>query len=236
MTVMRTVEQEAGRAIAKIRSTIGLGDLGERGWSADDLGPDLLMPFRDFSSLDEAKAAAAQDLPLLTPVSWSSNTGRQTGGFVVGHHELGPGVQGVTPAVLLWPDGSEQYVVTDDELASTVTAGLTELTALARAAGFVEQEVLAGQQAAATALDEFAAGGPLTIACLGPIHDVRCAVTVEPVAKLRWTGFREGWTSPTGEPSRHRHHPVHGARDGELQRVWRSGLDEGMTAARRHKA
>jgi hypothetical protein len=202
------------------------------GWHVDDL-KDLVVPYADFRSFEAAKAAAAADLPPGTTVSWSTHDGRVAGGFIVGHDGLAPPLAGVVPAFVLWPDRSQDYVETVRQLAALLRERLDWLADLALTEGFRPNDVAAGHAAALRALDQLESNnGRLRPECCGPFFDVRCAALVEPVGRLRWDGFREGWDEPDGPPASDRLHPVHYEHAGDSLRVWRQAVAEGLNARR----
>jgi hypothetical protein len=64
----------SGRALAEIwSSALTLNRVHALGWEADDLDSEVLMPYRDFASLEEAKATAERDLPAGTTVHWATH-------------------------------------------------------------------------------------------------------------------------------------------------------------------
>lgn len=225
---------QPGRALAWLRSSsLSVSDLREMGWRVDDLGlDDLVLPLRDFAQLEEAKAAATQDFPPGTTVNWRTRDGQLAGGFIVGHEGVAPPLGELVPAFVLWPDHSENHVETRRKLAGLLRERLEWLVELALAAGFDADEIQSGQAEALRALTELEAGGRLTPACCGPRHDVRCVAKVEPLAWLRWDGFREGWDRPDGPPINERRHAVHYQYEGEFQRFWREAVSTGIAARR----
>jgi hypothetical protein len=204
------------------------------GWQVDDLKcDDVVVPYRASRSLEEAKAAAAENLPSGTAVSWSRDDGRLVGGFIVGHEGLAPPLAGVVPAFVLWPDLSQDRVEAIGELAALLRERMGWLAELALEAGSPADEVAVGRAAAVDALARFEAGGRLMPECCGPFFDVRCSAGVEPVGRVRWDGFREGWEEPAGPPASERRHPIRYDYGGPFLQTWRRGVDEGIRRSRR---
>jgi hypothetical protein len=135
---------------------------------------------------------------------------------------------------VLWADGEERVVDTAGELAAALRDRLPWSCARASELGLGDVE--AGREAALLAIDALAAGGELTTAALGPASDLKCSARVQPLAHLRWDGFRHGWESPDGAPAEERHHPSHidYGFDGSFTEVWRQGVRAGAAAAREH--
>jgi len=104
----------SGRAVAHVpRDAITLEELRALGWGVDDLEIEMHIPFRDFGSLEEAKAAAERALPRGATISWNDDT--LIGGFVVGHDGIGPPLGGHLPAYVLLRDGTERFVETREQ-------------------------------------------------------------------------------------------------------------------------
>ncbi len=226
------LSERPGRALAWVRSPKVTADqLLALGWWVDDLGPDLLSPVRDFSSLADARAAASADLPRGTAVNWVSADHRLSGGFIVGYDGVAPPLTDLTPAFVKWPDGSFELVDNLEELASALRERLDWLVALELDAGFDADEIAAGRVAALRALSELEASGRFRLECCGPHPRGRFAARVSSVGFLRWEGFRDGWDEPDGPSAAEREHP----RDDhprEFQRIWRGGVAEGVNAYR----
>jgi hypothetical protein len=222
----------SGRALAQVYSkAVTLDAVHARGWAADDLR-DLdvpLMPYRDFASYQEAQAIAARDLPLGTTVSWTPCDGRLFGGFVVGRENVAPPLGGLMPAFILWPDFSELYVETRDQLVDALRDRLDWLVALGLEDGVDAKRLAAGRVAMLRALERVAAGERFTIEARGPVFEGRCAASVEPVAGMRWDGFRAGWDEPA-EPADKRRHPIHYDYAGAFQELWRDAVRSGISA------
>ncbi len=106
---------------------------------------------------------------------------------------------------------------------------------LGRDAGYDPAQLAAGLAGMRDALGEFAASGRLTIEMRGPLHNVCCAAAVEPLAKLQWNGFREGWHEREGDPTGERSHAVHDQYEGEFQLVWRAAFQAGAAAAANYR-
>jgi hypothetical protein len=225
---------QAGRAVAEVRgSELSVERLRALGWNVDDLDIDLLIPYRAFPSLEDARATASADLPPGTTVNWTTKDGTLGGGFIVGYDQLAPPLAGIVPAYVLWPDGSQDFVEGVGELVSVLRQRLDWLVDLAHAAMFPAVEIDAGRAAALRALQVLAVDGRLTPECCGPLYDVRCAANVEPIGRLRWDGFSEGWNEPDGPPSSQRRHPVQYDYGGDFQQAWRDAVEEGVSARRR---
>jgi hypothetical protein len=229
---------QPGRALAWVRTpyiertpSISTQDLREMGWQADDLASEeVILPFRDFPSLEAAKTSAARDLPAGTTVNWGTLDRRLRGGFIVGHDGVAPPLGELLPAFVLWPDHSESRVETHVQLAGLLRDRLDWLVELALGAGLDASEVKSGRDEALRTLAELEAGGQLSPSFLGPYNDVRCVAKVEPLAWIRWDGFREGWDRPDGPPVNERRHAVQYEYEGEFQRFWRDALREGIVA------
>jgi hypothetical protein len=227
------MSEASGRALAMIYSDAPtLAEVLARGWEADDFR-DLedvpLMPYRDFASFEEAKAIAARDLPAGTTVGWSSHGGYRRGGFVVGYEHVAPPLGELTPAYVLWPDFSELYVETRDQLVGALRDRLDWIAELALEDGMDTVQVEAGRVAMLHALDKVVAGDRVRAQDCGPLWCRRW--TIEPVADIHWNGFRRGWDDPD-EPADERHHPVHYDYAGAFQDLWRDAVRSGIAAAR----
>lgn len=221
------------RAYAAFVRVIGIlrwhDTLAERlvrsGWEVDDLDFERMAVIGDFHDLESATSAAARDLPAGVPVSHPG------GGFIVGHEGVAPRPGGLLPAYVLWPDGEERLVETRDELARALRDRLDWQCERARAKGL--EGVEAGRERALRAIDAVAAGGELTNEARGPVFHSACATCVEPVARLRWDGFRYGWQRVEGRPAEERRPPCYQF-EGAFAEVWRDAFRAGEEAAREH--
>ncbi len=111
----------SGRALAWVDSdAMTLEALRARGWEVDDLGEGVLLAFRDFVSLADARVGSARDLPDGTAVDWSEPGMTRSGGFVVGYGGVAPLIGDIVPAFVLWPDGSQQRVESPEALLSVL--------------------------------------------------------------------------------------------------------------------
>ena len=192
-------------------------------WQVDDLEFERMAVIGDFDDLNSATAAAARDLPTGVPVSHPG------GGFIVGHEGVAPPPGGLLPAYVLWPDGEERLVETRGELARALRERMDWQCERARAEGL--EGVEAGREDALRAIESLAAGGELTNEARGPVFHSACATCIEPVARLRWDGFRYGWHRVEGRPAEERRPPCYEF-DGAFVEVWRDGFRAGEAGAR----
>jgi hypothetical protein len=208
--------------------------LRDRGWTVDDLSdPAMVVPYGTFSSLTEARARAARDLPAGTAVGWVSERGLTVGGFVVGDETVAPPIADRFPAFVLWPDASEDEAGSVAELSALLRGRLDWLCQLAIDAGLDAAEITHGRAEAEQVLDVLERVGTRTTACCGPKYHVLCAARIQPVALVRWDGFRAGWEHPDGLTAQERRHPVHPDQAGRFLTCWRDGLRHGVEARRR---
>jgi hypothetical protein len=100
---------------------------------------------------------------------------------------------------------------------------------MASTAGFAEAEISRATSRTLAALDRLEETGVLSYDAYGPIHDVRCAAIILPVAKLHWDGFRHGWRDSATSLG---DHPVHRERhpQGAYADAWRRGVTDGIRA------
>jgi hypothetical protein len=136
---------------------------------------------------------------------------------------------GPVPAFVLWPDGAESYAESVGDLAQLMRERMPWLAQLASEAGFAEAEINQATSRTLAALDRLEETGILSYDAGGPIHDVRCAAVIVPVAKLRRDGFQDGWR---GSASPVDDHPIHRWRHprGAYLDVWRRGVTDGIQA------
>jgi hypothetical protein len=210
------------RVVASLRWQDALAErLEQSGWYVADRDFGRMAAIADFESLSEARAAAERDLPAGVPVNCSG------GGFVVGYDGVAPEPGGSVPAYVLWPDGGQRLVHTREELAAALRERLDWLCERARELDL--EGVETGRAAAARAIDAVAAGGELTNEARGPVFREGCTASVEPVARLRWDGFRHGWERLEGRPAEDRRPPCYQF-DGAFADVWRDGFRAGEQA------
>jgi hypothetical protein len=150
----------------------------------------MVVPYGTFSSLTVARSRAARDLPAGTAVGWMSEGGIMVGGFVVGNDTAAPPIADRFPAFVLWPDATEDEAgsVAAAQHAAAGSAGLALSTrdrSRSRPGGNH-----GGRAEAEQALDVLERVGTLTTACYGPKYHVLCAARIQPVALVRWDGFR----------------------------------------------
>jgi hypothetical protein len=222
------VSSDPGRIVALV--PVGTASvLRQRGWEVDELD-DQAGVARWCASLVEAEALCERDLPSGTAVSWRK--GSVVGGFVSGYPGVAPELGGAAPAFVLWPDGGESFVESVGELAQLMRGRMQWLAQLASQAGFPDVEVAQATSRTLAALDRLEETGVLGYDAGGPIHDVRCGAQIEPVAQLRWKGFRDGWRGVAPDPVAHplNGHPVHGDRQGAYVGMWRQGVEDGIQA------
>jgi hypothetical protein len=225
-----------GRAVARVLDpAVTRSGLRDRGWTVDELrDPAMVVPYSTFSSLAEARACAARDLPAGTAVGWVSAGGVTVGGFVVGDDTIAPRIADRFPAFVLWPDATEDEAASNVELSAVLRGRMDWLCQLAIDRGLEPAEITSGRAEAEQALDVRARVGTLTTTCCGPKYHVLCAARVQPVALVRWDGFRAGWERPDGPAVQERRHPVHPEHAGRFLRCWRDGVQHGVDARRRH--
>jgi hypothetical protein len=224
-----------GRAVARVfDATVTRGGLRDRGWTVGELNdPAMVLPYRGFSSLAEARACAARDLPAGTAVGWASADGFTVGGFVVGDDTVAPPIADRFPAFVLWPDATEDEAASNVELSTVLRGRMDWLCQLAIDRGLEPAEITSGRAEAEQALEVLASTGRLNATCCGPKYHVLCAARLQPVALVRWDGFRAGWERPDGPPTHELRHPVHPEHSGSFLRCWRDGFQHGVEARRR---
>ena len=225
----------SGRALARVFDpTITRQSLRDRGWTVDDLNdPAMVVPYRDFPSLDVAFRHAKRDLPVATAVHWMSQGGITMGGFVVGHDGVAPPIADRFPAFVLWPDGSQDTIESTRDFVVLLRNRMDWLVQVALDAGLDEAEIADGRAEAERTLNELETAGSPIPTCRGPRYHVACAARVQPRALVRWDGFRSGWEREDERPIDQRRHPVHpGHTEGFLD-CWQDGLRMGADARRR---
>lgn len=225
-----------GRAVARVFDpAVTRSGLRDRGWTVDELDdPAMVVPYNGFSSLADARAYAARDLPAGTAVGWVSAGGATVGGFVVGDDTVAPPIADRFPAFVLWPDATEDEAASNVELSTLLRGRMDWLCQLAIDRGLKPAEITSGRAEAEQALDVLASVGTLNTNCCGPKYHVLCAARVQPVALVRWDGFRAGWEWPDGPAAQERRHPVHAEHAGRFLRCWRDGVQHGVEACPRH--
>jgi hypothetical protein len=161
-----------GRAVARVLDpAVTRGELRGRGWMVGEFSdPAMVVPYRTFSSLAQARARAARDLPEGTAVGWVSAGGVTVGGFVVGDDTIAPPIAHRFPAFVLWPDATEHEAASTTELSTVLHGRMDWLCHLAIDRGLEPAEVTSGRAEAEQALDVLVSVGTLTAACYGPLR------------------------------------------------------------------
>jgi hypothetical protein len=224
----------SGRALARIFDpTVTRRSLRDRGWIVDELNdPAMVVPHREFPSLEIAHEWAERDLPVATAVHWMSRGGITMGGFVVGHDGAAPPIADRFPAFVLWPDGRQDTINSIRDFVLVLRDRMDWMVKSAVDAGRDEAEIADGRAETERALDDLETGSSIP-SCLGSQYHLACAARVQPRALVRWDGFRAGWEGDDERPVEQRRHPVHPRHSGDFLDCWQEGLRVGADARRR---